>query len=51
LFMPQRGDECRKIMVDNMIAIPKKVTFILTPEGIEQTEIIMIKSNANTDGR
>jgi len=51
MFLPQKGVECRKIMVDNMICLPKKATFILTNEGIDQAEIIMLKSNAYTDGR
>lgn len=48
LFSPQRGKKTRKCRIDNINYIPKKFSFIITMEGIEQVEGILMKKGGET---
>jgi hypothetical protein len=51
LFLPQRGNPTRKIRVDSMNCIPKKVTFVISSSGIMTTEMILLQAKSSTGGR
>lgn len=48
LFSPQRGKKTRKCRVDNINYLPKRFSFIISMEGIEQVEGILVKKGGET---